>query len=115
MRKGGVFCETYGLNIQNIVLEYLLENQGLDFAIGDLAKETKISRPKAYSVIKELEKKKYVNKSRVIGRTQLYKLDKNNKRVRLLIKDFKECLKLAYEEKKISMNQVKIGLAYAKS
>ena len=115
MRKGGVFCETYGLNIQNIVLEYLLENQGLDFAVGDMAKETRISRPKAYSMIKELEKKKYVKKSRVIGKTQLYKLDKTNKRIRLIIKDFKECLKLAYEEKKITMNQVRTGIAYAKS
>lgn len=103
MRKAGVFCEVYGKSMHNLVLEYLLENQGLDFAIGDMAKEVKISRPKAYSVVKELLKKKYIRKSRIVGKTQLYLLDKNNKIVKLLIKDFKECLRIMYEDKNISM------------
>jgi len=109
--RGGIFCEVYGKSMHNLVLEYLLENQDLDFAIGDLAKEVKISRPKAYEVIKELLKKKYVKKSRVIGKTQLYMLDKSNKRVKLLIRNFIECLKLAYEEKKIPMNQARNAIA----
>jgi len=99
MRKGGIFCEVYGKSMHNLVLEYLLENQGLDFAIGDVAKEVKISRPKAYEVVKELEKKGFVKKNRVVGKTQLYLLDKSNKIVKLLVRNFKECLKIAYEEK----------------
>jgi len=100
--KNGVFCETYGNTIKNRVLEYLLENQDLDFAVGDMAKELGISKPKAYEVIKEFEKKKYVHKSRIVGKTQLYILTKENKRVRLFLRDFKECLKLVAEEYKIS-------------
>jgi len=98
MRKGGAFCDTYGLSIRNIVVEHLLENQGLDFAIGDVAKETKVSRPKAYDIIGELEKKGFVIKSRIIGKTQLYLLNKDNPRAKLMMKDFKECLRLVAEE-----------------
>jgi len=115
MKQGGVFCETYGKSMHNIVLEYLLENQGLDIAISDMAREVKISRPKAYEVMKEFIKKKYVKKSRVIGKTQLYILNKNDKRVKLFIKDFKECLRLAYEEKKTPISHTRVGVAYAKS
>jgi sugar-specific transcriptional regulator TrmB len=76
----------------------MLENQDLDFAVGDMAKELKISRPKAYEVIRQFEKKDYVKKSRVVGKTQLYKLNKENLRVKLLLRDFRECLKLVTEE-----------------
>lgn len=104
MKDIGVFCETYGNTINNQILEYLLENQDIDFAIGDMVKETGISKPKAYEVIKEFEKKGYVKKSRIIGKTQLYLLNKENKRVKLFLKDFRECLKIVveeYEEKSI--------------
>ena len=94
----GAFCETYGNTIENRILEYLLENQDLDFAIGDMARELKISRPKAYDVIKEFEKKHFVKKSRIMGKTQLYLLNRNNRRVKLFLKDFKECLRIVAEE-----------------
>jgi sugar-specific transcriptional regulator TrmB len=76
----------------------LLENQGLDFAVGDMAKEVGISRPKAYAVIKEFDRKEYIKKSRIIGKTQLYLLNKENKRVKLFLRDFRECLRLIAEE-----------------
>jgi len=94
----GAFCETYGDTINNRILEYVLENQDIDFAVGDMVKELKISKPKAYEVIKYFKEKGYLNKSRIVGKTQLYILNKENKRVQLFLKDFKECLKLIAEE-----------------
>lgn len=94
----GIFCETYGNTINNRILEYLLENQSLDFAIGDMTKELRISRPKAYEVMRDFEKKEFVKKSRIVGKTQLYLLNKENKRVQLFLKTFRECLKLVVEE-----------------
>ncbi|MBU2589846.1 MAG: winged helix-turn-helix domain-containing protein [Nanoarchaeota archaeon] len=90
----GTFCKIYGENIRNQILEYMLENQDLDFAVGDMAKELNISRPKAYEIIKTFENEGYINKSRVIGKTQLYILNKENNIVKLFLRDFKECLKL---------------------
>ncbi len=97
-KKTGAFCETYGNTIKNRVLEYLLENHSLDIAVGDMAKEVKISRPKAYEIIAEFGKKGYVIKSRIIGKTQLYKLNKANNKVKLFLRDFKECLRMVVEE-----------------
>ena len=98
MNETGVFCETYGNTIHNRILEYMLENQDIDFAVGDMAKELGISKPKSYEVIKYFETKNYVQKSRLVGKTQLYKLNKDNKKVKLFLRDFKECLRLVVEE-----------------
>lgn len=96
--KVGSFCETYGTTIENRVLEYLLENQDLDTAVGDMAKEVGISRPKAYEVVEEFERNGYVIKSRVVGKTQLYKLNKSNIRIQIFLRNFEECLQLIVEE-----------------
>ncbi len=94
----GAFCEVYGDTIENEMMEYLLENNGLDFAAGDMAKELNVSRPKTYQVLKDFERKGYVKKSRIIGKTQLYLLNKNSVRIRLFLKSFNECLRIIGEE-----------------
>ena len=117
MKEYGAFCEIYGATIHNRILEYLLENQDLDFAVGDMAKELKISKPKAYQIIREFEEKEYAKKSRIIGKTQLYLLNKKNERVKLFLRDFKECLRLIVNESdekpRVSLGSG-IGVAYAK-
>jgi len=116
----GAFCELYGKTIRNLIIEYLLENKGLDFAVGDMANELNISRPKAYELIKEFEKDKLVEKSRIVSGTQLYKLNEVNRRVKQLLKNFKECLKLILEEQSekrnnnISNSSCSVGMACAK-
>jgi len=94
----GTFCEIYGITIRNRILEYLLSNQWTDWAVGDIAKELKISRPKVYEIIAEFEKKNYVKKTRIIGKTQLHILNKENPVVKLFMKNFMECLNLVVEE-----------------
>src|SRR3989338_7373449 len=107
------FCEVYGDTIENQVLEYLLENQDLDIAVGDMAHELAISRPKAYQVIALFEEKGYVQKSRIIGNTQLYKLNKSDKYVQLFLRDFKECLRLVAEEHQTTVftRTARVGVA----
>ncbi len=94
----GAFCETYGSTIENRILEYFLEQQSLDTAVGDLARTVGISRPKAYAVVEAFLKKGYLKKSRIVGRTQLFILNKENDRVKLFRHDFKECLKITLDE-----------------
>lgn len=98
MGEIGAYCEIYGDTIRNRVMEYLLENQDLDIAVGDLAKDTEISRPKAYEIIEDFEEKDYIQKSRVVGRTQLFLLNKKNKRIKLFLRNFRDCLKIIAEE-----------------
>ena len=79
--KFGIFCEIYGKTLRNLVIEYLLEMRNLDFAVGDMAEEIE----------------NIVKKSRTVSGTQLYILNKNNIKVKLLTKTFKECLNLVIE------------------
>ena len=53
---------------------------------------------KRKDLIRYFEEKLYVRKSRVVGKTQLYVLNKENQRVKLFLRDFKECLRLVVEE-----------------
>lgn len=92
----GVFCEVYGKNYNNLVLEYVLEMGELDFAISDMF-ELGISKPKLYQIVKELIKENILEKSRVVAGTQLFKLADNPK-TKLLKKSFKECLNLVMDE-----------------
>ena len=96
--KQSVICEMYGESINNKFIEYIMIFRRLDFAVCDMAEELEISKPKAYQVIREFEEKGYIIKSRVIGKTQLYKVNKENRNIKILIKQFKESLKLIMEE-----------------
>jgi predicted DNA-binding protein YlxM (UPF0122 family) len=98
MARMSAFCEMYGNTIRNRILEYLLESQGLDFSVGDMAKEIGVSRPKAYEIIGDFEKNGRVMKSRVVGKTQLYILNMSDARVKMFMRTFKDCLKLVVEE-----------------
>ena len=93
-----VFREAYGNTMQNRILEYLLERRELDFAVCDMARTLNISKPKAYEIVKKFEKKNFVKKSRIIGKTQLYILDRENKWVKIHVRNFDEALNIAMEE-----------------
>jgi predicted transcriptional regulator len=95
----GMFCQIYGDSLRNRFLECLLQMGNLDFAIGDIAMEINISRPKAYQILNILEKQGLVIKSRRVAGTQLYELNNKSPQVKILRKSFKECLKLVVEEK----------------
>jgi sugar-specific transcriptional regulator TrmB len=90
------FCDTYGHTINNLVWGHFLTWS--EVAVGDMAKEIGISRPKAYQIVDEFIKKGYVIKDRVIGRTQLYKLNHENEIVKIYIRNFKECLNMVVKQ-----------------
>ena len=90
----GNFCIIYGYTVRNRILEWILEFDNLDFAISDIISDLEISKPKFYEYIKEFETIGIITKSRIIGKTQLYKLDKGNPIALHLHKSFMDCLSL---------------------
>jgi predicted ArsR family transcriptional regulator len=90
----GAYCKQYGNTIRNKVIEHFLENDGTHISAGQMAKELKISRQKAYEEIKDLINIKYIKKSKIISKIQIYELNKKNPRVLLFEKNFLDCLKL---------------------
>ena len=92
------FCDTYGRTLNNLVWGHFLTNANGGTAVGDMAKEIGISRPKAYQIIGEFLKKGYIKKSRVFGKTQIYSLNEENYVVKLFQRNFKECLTMVAEQ-----------------
>lgn len=89
----GEFCNIFGVNPRNRVLEFLLETRELDFGVGDIARETGLNRATTYNVMGELIENKYLTCSRKISGTQLYRLNLEKREVRFLIKIFNMILK----------------------
>jgi DNA-binding transcriptional ArsR family regulator len=61
------------------VLEFFIEGRELDYAKQDVAENTRLARQTVYKIIDELLKKEYLLLSRRVGKTSLYKLNKENK------------------------------------
>jgi len=115
-----VYCEIYGNTIKNRVISFLMENQDLDFSVGDMSKELKISRPKAYEIVDEYVEKGFINETRMVGRTQLYKLNKDHQIIRIYLRNFRECIKIVIDEyspksNKSSASSISTGIVSAKS
>ena len=94
----GVFCKLYGDTVRNRVLEHFLANYETDFAAPDVASEKETSKPQTYLVIEDLVKEGILIKSRMVGRTQLYKLNRKSKMTLFLLKNFEESLKTVFNE-----------------
>ncbi len=97
----GEFCNTFGASPKNRVIEFFLEAEGLDFGIGDVAEETGLNRATAYNVMAELVEEKVIMSTRVLGRTQLYKLNLGNPKVEALREVFKLLMERIVQEQAV--------------
>ena len=60
------------------IIDFLLENKGMDFSKLDIAKGAEISRASLFNYWNEIEKHRIVKVTRSFGNTQLYTLDSKN-------------------------------------
>lgn len=67
------------------VIDFLIENSTFDYTKTEIAENSGISRASIYNIWPTLEKFELVKKSRQIGNTTLYKLNKENPVVQKLI------------------------------
>ena len=88
----GEFCEIFGLTPRNRIIEFFLETRGLDFSIGDVARETGLNRATTYNTIEELVKAKYLIPTRKVSGAQLYILNIDKEEVKILINTFNTIL-----------------------
>lgn len=85
-----VFIETFGESPLIKVLDFFLTYQNFDYSKSQAAEEAGISRITIESVWEKLIKAKIITKTRVVGRAELYRLNKQNPKVKALIElDFK--------------------------
>ena len=60
------------------IIDFLLENKGMDFSKSDIAKGAEISRASLFNYWNEIEKHGIVKVTRSFGKTKLYTLNSKN-------------------------------------
>ena len=60
------------------IIDFLLENKGMDFSKTDIAEGAEISRASLFNYWAELEKHDIVKTTRSFGKTKLYTLNSKN-------------------------------------
>lgn len=85
MEEKSLFVEFMGDSPIIRVLDYLLDWEGLEFSITDVANNSSIGRTTLYRIWDKLIENKMVVPTRNIGSTKLYKFDRNNFFVKKLI------------------------------
>jgi len=89
----GIFCEVFGINPRNHIIEFFLEMRNTDYGIGDVARLLKMNKATTYNIARVLIKQKILLPKRTIGKTQTYVLNKEDIRVKTLMKTFDNLLK----------------------
>lgn len=90
MKTKSAFMRTFGESPLIKVLDFFLTFQNFDYSKSQAADEVGISRITIENIWKKLIQERIIIKTRIIGRAELYKLNKESAKVKALIDlDFK--------------------------
>ncbi len=109
METKSLFIEFMGDSPTIRVLDYLLTERELDFSITDMAKNAGIGRSTLYRIWNNLVKNKIIIPTRVIGKAKLYKLNKDNLKIKKLI-EIDDTLMLEDLKKRSAKQKVKVSV-----
>ena len=85
METKSLFIEFMGDSPKIRVLDYLITERDLDFSITDMAGNAGIGRATLYRLWDSLVKNQIIIPTRTIGKAKLFKLNKDNPKIRKLI------------------------------
>lgn len=85
MELKSVFVETFGESPLVKVIDFFLENYLFDYSKSQVAEQIEISRMTIDKIWEGLIKQEFITKTRVVGRAEMYKLNKSNPKVKALI------------------------------
>ena len=85
METKSLFIQFMGDSPMIRVLDYLLTERELDFSITDMAENSRIGRATLYRIWDKLIENKIIVHTRDIGRAKLFKLNKENPKIKKII------------------------------
>jgi len=85
MEENSLFIEFMGDSPTIRVLDYLMTERDLDFSISDMARNVSIGRTTLYRIWGKLLKNQIILPTRIIGKSKLYKLNKENPKIQKLM------------------------------
>jgi len=85
MIETSIFIEYIGDSPKSRILDYLMTNSELDFSISDIARNARVGRATLYNIWDDLIRNKILIHTRVIGKAKLYKLNKQDPKIKKLL------------------------------
>lgn len=111
-----MFKDIFGNSPQTKILDFLADHPNYDYNVSDISKNSEVSRPTVYKIIEILLKKKLIVKTRESGNSSLYKLNTENKLVKVILKfDFELAGQIAEMESKSSVKKYEPVLTSTKA
>jgi len=108
-----MFKEIFGDSPQTKILDFLADYPRFDYSITEISEKAEVSRP---TVLKVLLEKKLAIKTREQGNSSLYKLNLENRLVKLMLKfDFELAEKVAEIESKDTIKKYEPVLTGSRS
>ncbi len=91
------------------IVDFLVENKGLDFTKKGIAEGAKISRASLFNYWPELEKREIVKATRKFGKTTLYTLNAGSIIVKKILELEKVLISIAIEKARVRKVPAKIA------
>ncbi|MBN1861406.1 MAG: winged helix-turn-helix transcriptional regulator [Candidatus Thermoplasmatota archaeon] len=111
-----MFKDIFGNNPQTKILDFLADYPRFDYSITEIAQKAKVSRPTVYKIIKSLQEKNLVMKTREQGTSSLYQLNTKNSLVQVILRfDFEIASKVSEQEMKAPLKKRKSDLTKTKA
>ena len=111
-----MFQDIFGHNSKTRILDFLTDHPRFEYSITEIAEKTEVSRPTTYKVVDTLLEKKLIIKTRESGQSSLYKLNLENKLVRMILKfDYEIASKVAEIEAEDTVKKYKPVLTSSKA
>ncbi len=79
------YLELFGESPTNKVMDFLIVFDQFDYSMVDISENAEVGYSTLKELIPELEKKKIIVKTRVSGKSNMYKINKNNPAVKRFI------------------------------
>lgn len=79
------FLELFGENPVNNLLDFLVVFDQFDYSMADIASNADVGYSTLKELLPELEKKKIIVKTRVSGKSPMYKLNKTNPTIKKFV------------------------------
>ena len=110
-----MFQDIFGHNSKTRILDFLTDHPRFEYSITEIAEKTEVSRPTTFKVVYTLLEKKLIIKTRESGQSSLYKLNLENKLVRMILKfDYEMASKMAEIEAEDTVKKYKPVLTSSK-
>ncbi len=86
MENKTIFAEVFGKNPIIKILDFLITFQTFDYPLTEIARNSGVSYSTLQTIWDRLERNRIIVKTRRVGKSDLYKLNKDNPVVKQLIK-----------------------------